>query len=61
MQIRICSFLVLILSVVGFAGCADEKPARTYSASDIEQLLKEHPELNDAPPEEFRVKGESYD
>ncbi|QEG01919.1 hypothetical protein Mal15_60000 [Stieleria maiorica] len=52
--------LVLLL-VLCSAGCAEEKPERTYGASEIEQLLMEHPELNDAPPPEFQEKGEVYD
>ncbi|QDV83659.1 hypothetical protein [Planctomycetes bacterium TBK1r] len=51
----------VLLLVIGSAGCAEEEPERTYNASDIEQLLMEHPELNDAPPPEFREKSEVYE
>ncbi|WP_173405141.1 hypothetical protein [Novipirellula maiorica] len=52
MNVRVYSFIVLLLAVCS-VGCADKEVEKAYSASDVEQLLKDHPELNDPPPPEY--------
>ncbi|GAA5510283.1 hypothetical protein [Novipirellula caenicola] len=52
MNVRVFSFAVLLLAVCS-VGCAEKKVEKSYSASDVEQLLKDHPELSDPPPPEY--------
>ncbi|EMI45539.1 hypothetical protein [Rhodopirellula sp. SWK7] len=54
MKFFVHSFILLL--AVCAVGCADDKPARTYDISDVEQLLIDHPELAEPPPAEYRVK-----
>lgn len=46
MQTKIKASILGILLIVGLAGCSEQSPERTYGASEVEQLLKDHPELN---------------
>ncbi len=52
MNIRVYSFVVLLLAVCS-VGCAEKNVEKSYDASDVEQLLKDHPELSEPPPSEY--------
>ncbi|TWU09773.1 hypothetical protein Poly21_55180 [Allorhodopirellula heiligendammensis] len=58
---KICLSLLVLSLAIYLTGCAKKEVQPTYELSDVEQMLKDHPELSEAPPAEFRVPGEKYD
>ncbi|QDV42360.1 hypothetical protein Enr13x_22050 [Stieleria neptunia] len=53
---KILVYWFALLLAVSSVGCAEKKSEKTYELSEVEQLLKDHPELNDPPPPEYRVE-----
>ncbi|SMP66526.1 hypothetical protein SAMN06265222_1109 [Neorhodopirellula lusitana] len=45
MQVRTYALVAGMLLTFGVVGCEKTEPQKTYSTSDVEQLLQEHPEL----------------
>ncbi len=50
---RACVCSLLLLLTVSLVGCAEKKAESAYTLSDVEQLLKDHPELNDPLPPQY--------
>ncbi|TWT50050.1 hypothetical protein [Allorhodopirellula solitaria] len=53
---KVCLGSLVLLVAATIVGCAEKKVESTYELSEVEQLLKEHPELDDPPPPQYREK-----